>query len=154
MRTQRVLLALAAITGLAGCASMSESECRVADWGRVGYTDGARGDSEQGAGANDARGVEAQRDLAQRDVDRRQDHAKDRSDHQHREVVDLRAGGEVLRVAREGEALVAAAGLVDRCGQQRPATRVREHEVDASHQRGHLSVGGCRSRGGPRRPAR
>lgn len=46
MRTQRVLLALAAITGLAGCASMSESECRVADWGRVGYTDGARGDSE------------------------------------------------------------------------------------------------------------
>lgn len=46
MRTQRVLLALAAITGLAGCASMSESECRVADWGRVGYTDGVRGDSE------------------------------------------------------------------------------------------------------------
>ena len=46
MRTQRVLLALAAITGLAGCASMSESECRVADWGREGYTDGARGDSE------------------------------------------------------------------------------------------------------------
>lgn len=46
MRTQRVLLALAAITGLAGCASMSESECRVADWGRVGFADGARGDSE------------------------------------------------------------------------------------------------------------
>lgn len=36
------LLALA----LAGCASMSESECRVADWGRVGVADGARGESE------------------------------------------------------------------------------------------------------------
>lgn len=28
---------------LAGCASMSESECRVADWGRVGLADGAGG---------------------------------------------------------------------------------------------------------------
>lgn len=28
---------------LAGCASMSESECRVADWGRVGFSDGANG---------------------------------------------------------------------------------------------------------------
>lgn len=46
MRTERVLLTLAAVTLLAGCASMSESECRVADWGRVGFSDGARGDSE------------------------------------------------------------------------------------------------------------
>ncbi len=31
---------------LAGCASMSESQCKVADWGRVGLTDGAGGASE------------------------------------------------------------------------------------------------------------
>lgn len=31
---------------LAGCASMSESECKVADWGRVGSADGARGEPE------------------------------------------------------------------------------------------------------------
>ena len=28
---------------LAGCESMSVSECKVADWGRVGYADGAAG---------------------------------------------------------------------------------------------------------------
>ena len=28
---------------LAGCESMSVSECKVADWGRVGYSDGAAG---------------------------------------------------------------------------------------------------------------
>ena len=28
---------------MAGCASMSENECRVADWRMVGYEDGARG---------------------------------------------------------------------------------------------------------------
>lgn len=38
-----VLLATTAAALLAGCASMSESECRVADWGRVGLADGARG---------------------------------------------------------------------------------------------------------------
>lgn len=32
---------------LAGCASMSESECQVADWGRVGLNDGARGEPER-----------------------------------------------------------------------------------------------------------
>lgn len=32
---------------LGGCASMSESECRVADWGRVGHNDGARGEPER-----------------------------------------------------------------------------------------------------------
>lgn len=41
-----VPLTLAAAAVLAGCASMSESECRVADWGRVGFADGARGDSD------------------------------------------------------------------------------------------------------------
>jgi hypothetical protein len=30
-------------TLLAGCESMSESQCRVADWGRVGFADGAGG---------------------------------------------------------------------------------------------------------------
>lgn len=35
------LLALAVF--LTGCASMSESECRVADWGRVGVVDGSSG---------------------------------------------------------------------------------------------------------------
>ena len=32
---------------LAGCKSMSESECKVADWGRVGLNDGARGEPER-----------------------------------------------------------------------------------------------------------
>jgi hypothetical protein len=31
---------------LAGCESMSESQCKVADWGRVGFADGARGVNE------------------------------------------------------------------------------------------------------------
>jgi hypothetical protein len=31
---------------LVGCASMSDSECKVADWGRVGQSDGARGEPE------------------------------------------------------------------------------------------------------------
>lgn len=31
---------------LAGCESMSVSECKVADWGRVGYTDGASGTAQ------------------------------------------------------------------------------------------------------------
>lgn len=39
------LLMLTALLG--GCASMSESECRVADWGRVGLNDGARGEPER-----------------------------------------------------------------------------------------------------------
>ncbi len=30
---------------LAGCESMSASECQVADWGRVGFNDGARGEA-------------------------------------------------------------------------------------------------------------
>ena len=46
MRAWLLPLTLMATALLAGCASMSESECRVADWGRVGFTDGARGDSE------------------------------------------------------------------------------------------------------------
>lgn len=31
---------------LTGCESMSLSECRVADWGRVGFSDGSRGVAE------------------------------------------------------------------------------------------------------------
>ncbi len=41
-----LLCAAVAATLLAGCASMSESECRVADWGRVGLADGSRGERE------------------------------------------------------------------------------------------------------------
>jgi hypothetical protein len=32
---------------LAGCESMTVSECKVADWGRVGFADGARGEEER-----------------------------------------------------------------------------------------------------------
>ena len=32
---------------LAGCQSMSETECQVADWGRVGFNDGAQGEPER-----------------------------------------------------------------------------------------------------------
>ncbi len=39
------LVLLAALLG--GCESMSESECRAADWGRVGFKDGAAGVAEQ-----------------------------------------------------------------------------------------------------------
>ena len=31
---------------LAGCDTMTVAECKVADWGRVGFADGARGESE------------------------------------------------------------------------------------------------------------
>ncbi|HSV51066.1 MAG TPA: DUF2799 domain-containing protein [Burkholderiaceae bacterium] len=40
-------LAMAALLALSACASMTESECKVADWGRVGRDDGARGESDQ-----------------------------------------------------------------------------------------------------------
>lgn len=43
----RTLLLVFALLALSGCASMSESECKVADWGRVGRDDGARGESDQ-----------------------------------------------------------------------------------------------------------
>ena len=39
-------LLLIAFAALAGCESMSVSECQVADWGRVGLADGSRGESE------------------------------------------------------------------------------------------------------------
>ena len=42
-RTVLILVALA----LAGCESMSVSECKVADWGRVGFADGSRGESDR-----------------------------------------------------------------------------------------------------------
>ena len=38
-------IALAAVLG--GCASMSEDACRVADWGRIGYQDGAQGYTDE-----------------------------------------------------------------------------------------------------------
>lgn len=47
MFQHRALSLLLLSTLLAGCASMSESECRVADWGRVGLNDGARGEPER-----------------------------------------------------------------------------------------------------------
>jgi hypothetical protein len=42
-----VLSLLLFIAVLTGCESMSESECKVADWGRVGLNDGARGEPER-----------------------------------------------------------------------------------------------------------
>lgn len=38
---------LAVLVLLAGCESMSKQECQVADWQRVGFKDGASGDSER-----------------------------------------------------------------------------------------------------------
>ncbi len=43
----RVLCLALLLLALAGCESMSESECKVADWGRTGFNDGARGESER-----------------------------------------------------------------------------------------------------------
>ena len=43
----RLIASLCATTFVpGGCASMSESQCQVADWQRVGYTDGAAGIGE------------------------------------------------------------------------------------------------------------
>ena len=42
-----LLLLLVASLLLAGCESMSVSECKVADWGRVGFADGTRGESDR-----------------------------------------------------------------------------------------------------------
>lgn len=36
-------LFMVALVGLSACESMSVSECKVADWGRVGFSDGAAG---------------------------------------------------------------------------------------------------------------
>lgn len=41
------LLLLLASLLLVGCESMSPSECKVADWGRVGHADGTRGESDR-----------------------------------------------------------------------------------------------------------
>ena len=38
---------LAVLVLLAGCESMSKQECKVADWQRVGFNDGASGQSER-----------------------------------------------------------------------------------------------------------
>ncbi|MDD2923794.1 DUF2799 domain-containing protein [Rhodoferax sp.] len=45
-KPQALTLLLLTLT-LAGCESMSESECRTADWGRVGLADGSRGETER-----------------------------------------------------------------------------------------------------------
>jgi hypothetical protein len=45
MNPFKLLLLLATLT-LAGCETMTVPECQVADWGRVGFADGARGESE------------------------------------------------------------------------------------------------------------
>ncbi len=41
-----ITLLLLSTLALSGCESMTVAECQVADWGRVGYADGARGESE------------------------------------------------------------------------------------------------------------
>ncbi len=46
MLTFRFLGLLMLTVVLAGCESMSESECKVADWSRTGFNDGARGEPE------------------------------------------------------------------------------------------------------------
>ncbi len=45
MRTLKLSLAFA-LVALAGCESMSVSECKVADWSRVGFADGAAGTAQ------------------------------------------------------------------------------------------------------------
>ena len=47
MNATRLATALALAAVLGGCASMSEDACRVADWGRIGYQDGAKGHSDE-----------------------------------------------------------------------------------------------------------
>lgn len=42
-RRAGLVVAAAAVLGLAGCASMSPEECRVANWGERGYADGRNG---------------------------------------------------------------------------------------------------------------
>ena len=46
MLTRQTIVLMLVSWLLAGCASMSESECKVADWGRVGQADGVRGEPE------------------------------------------------------------------------------------------------------------
>jgi hypothetical protein len=111
----------------------------------------AQGAGQEATDADDAGDVEAQRDLAQRHVDRGQDDAQAWADHQHREVVDAGAGGEIFGVAGEAKALGATAGLVDRRGDQGAAAWIGEHEVDAADQRRHLPGG---ARGSDRARAR
>ena len=50
MTTIKSLIFFAAVaisSVLTGCTSMTISECEVADWGRIGFMDGARGQSER-----------------------------------------------------------------------------------------------------------
>lgn len=42
-----LLLLLLASLLIAGCESMSPTECKLADWGRVGHADGTRGGSDR-----------------------------------------------------------------------------------------------------------
>ena len=43
----RIIWLIPLAIALAGCESMSVSECKVADWGRVGFADGMRGESDR-----------------------------------------------------------------------------------------------------------
>lgn len=45
MNKFKLLLILGALA-LTGCETMTVSECQVADWGRIGFTDGSQGESE------------------------------------------------------------------------------------------------------------
>lgn len=47
MRRLLLLLTALLLLTLAGCESMSPQQCKAADWQRVGYEDGARGEPEQ-----------------------------------------------------------------------------------------------------------
>lgn len=39
-------IVLTSLLALSGCATLSEQECKTADWGRLGYSDGAAGYAE------------------------------------------------------------------------------------------------------------
>ncbi len=47
MKKRFTLLLLLLASLLAGCESMSPTECKAADWGRVGHADGTRGESDR-----------------------------------------------------------------------------------------------------------
>jgi hypothetical protein len=47
VRTARLLFASVALLSLAGCATLSEGECRSADWYDIGVRDGANGRGEE-----------------------------------------------------------------------------------------------------------
>ena len=59
-RFRRLTSAMALFAALAGCATLSETECRTGDWGQIGYNDGSVGNKRDIIGEHDkacARGV-------------------------------------------------------------------------------------------------